>query len=159
LSCQPTGPARALTDPLLQRPPLADLLDGLATLTRFRLLRIASGPDAMGSGVVFTGTDTPPILSKSIGRYGPQNRVGKSMRVCCRDGRALALPARKETCASWLAGREVVQQGMRGMVPILSVMKVGRDRPQLCARESRHKSGHCRKHMSCPVLERLQRSC
>jgi hypothetical protein len=30
-----------------------------------------------------------------------------------------------------------MQQTMHGMMPILSVIKVGRDRPQLCARESR----------------------
>ena len=100
---------------------MADLLDGWANH------RI---------GVVFTGTATMPILPKSIGRHRPQNRLEKSMRVCCRPGPALTLPARKDTGTSRLAGREAIQQVMRGMVPILSMVKVGRDRPQLCARES-----------------------
>ena len=63
LSCQPTGPARALTDPLRHGPPLRSLLDGLATLTHIRLPGVASDPDAMEIGVVFTGTDTVPIFS------------------------------------------------------------------------------------------------
>jgi len=35
----------------------------LATLTHIRLPGVASDPDAMEIGVVFTGTDTVPILS------------------------------------------------------------------------------------------------
>jgi hypothetical protein len=81
----------------------------------------------MRIGDVLTGMGTVLILSKRIGRHRPQNRIAKS---------SLPLPARKETGASRLARHEVVHQGMRGIVPILSVMKVGRDRPQLCARES-----------------------
>jgi hypothetical protein len=114
-------------------------MDGLPTLIRSRLSGVASGLDAPRIGVFFTGTATVLILSKSIGRHRPQNRVGKSMRVGCRPGRSPALPARKETGASRRAAREAEQQGMRGMVPILSVIKVGRDRPQLCARESTEK--------------------
>jgi hypothetical protein len=97
LACQPTGPARALTDPLRRGGPVADLMDGLPTLIRSRLSGVASGPDAPRIGVIFTGTATVLILSKGIGRHRPQSRVGKSMRVCCRPGRSLALPARKET--------------------------------------------------------------
>jgi hypothetical protein len=44
-----------------------------------------------------------------------------------------------------------MQQTMRGMMPILSLMKVGRDRPQLCARESSHLFIVRRKHTSCSV--------
>jgi hypothetical protein len=76
---------------------VVDLMDGLPTLALIRLSSLSAGPDAMWIGVVFTGTATGPILSKSLGRHGPQSRVGKSMRVCCRPGRSLALPARKET--------------------------------------------------------------
>jgi hypothetical protein len=119
-SCQQTGPALALIDPLRQGRPVADLMDGLSTLTRFRLSRLSADPDAMRVGVIFTGTATALILSKSIGRHRPQCRVGKSMHVCCRPGRSLALHARKETGASRPAEREAGQQGMRGMVPILS---------------------------------------
>jgi hypothetical protein len=97
LACQPTGPARALTDPLRQERPVADLMDGLPTLTRIRLSRLSADSDAMRIGVIFTRTATVPILSKSLGRHGPQSWVGKSMRVCCRPGRSLALPAKKET--------------------------------------------------------------
>ena len=111
-------------------------MDGLPTLTRIKLSSLSADPDAMRIGVVFTGTANVLLLSKSIGRHRPQNRVGESMRVWCRLGSSLALPARKETGASRLARREGMQQAMRGMVPILSMMKVGRDRPQLCARES-----------------------
>ena len=76
---------------------MADLMDGLPTLTRIRLSSLSADPDAMRIGVIFTGTATVLILSKSIGKQRPQSRVGKSMGVWCRPGRALALPARKET--------------------------------------------------------------
>jgi hypothetical protein len=81
LACQPTGPARALTDPLRRRRPVADLMDGLPTLTRIRLSSLSAGPDATRIGVVFTGTDAVRMLSKSIGRDKPQNRVTKSTGV------------------------------------------------------------------------------
>jgi hypothetical protein len=77
LSPQAAGPARALTDPLRQGPPVTALLDGLTILTRIRLPRVANGPDVMPIGVVFPGTGPVLILSKSSGRDRPQYRVTK----------------------------------------------------------------------------------
>src|SRR5687767_11978091 len=53
LACQPTGPARALTDPLRQGRPVADLMDGLLTLARIRLSSLSAESDAMRIGVIF----------------------------------------------------------------------------------------------------------
>ena len=91
----------------------------------------------------------PPLCSR---------RSGALVSSCQQTGPALALidPLRQGLRATGLlpAGvsrrREAdeiagvrwygaMQQTMRGMMPILSVMKVGRDRPQLCARESTDK--------------------
>ena len=90
---------------------MTGLLNDLATLTAIRLSSLSAGPDAMRVGVVFTGTGTVRILSKDIGRDNN--------------------PA--------LGRYGAMQQVMRGMMPILSVMKVGRDKPQHCARESTKK--------------------
>jgi hypothetical protein len=71
LSRQLAGLARALTDPLRQGPPVTGLPDGFAILTGIRLPRVANGPDAMLIAVIFPGTDSVLILSKSIGRDRP----------------------------------------------------------------------------------------
>ena len=83
LSCQQAGPALADIDPLRQGLRVAGLLNDLATLTAIRLSSLSAGPDAMRIGVVFTGTGAVRILSKSVGRDKPQNRVTKSTGVCC----------------------------------------------------------------------------
>jgi hypothetical protein len=137
-SCQQTGPALALIDPLRQGLRVTGLLNDLVTLTALRLSSLSAGPDGMRISVVFTGTDTVWLLSKNVDRDEPQNRVRKSTGVGC------LLPAdvghRREAdekvASKWYGA---MQQAMRGMMPILSVMKVGRDRPQLCARESTEK--------------------
>jgi hypothetical protein len=137
-SCQQTGPALALIHPLRQGLRVTGLLNDLVTLTAIRLSSLSAGPDAMRIGVVFTGTDALRIRSKYVGRDKPQIRVTKSMGVgslppagVCRRRVADEKPE-----SGWYGA---MQQAMRGMMPILSVMKVGRDRPQLCARESTEK--------------------
>jgi hypothetical protein len=151
-SCQQTGPALALIDPLRQGLRATGLLNDLVTLTAIRLSSLSAGPDAMRIGVVFTGTDAVRILAKSTGRDKPQNRVMKSTGIGRRPpaGAGDAREADKNPASGWYGA---MQQTMRDMMPILSVMKIGRDRPQLCARESRGFNSKCRKHMSCPVLE------
>ena len=133
-SCQQTGPALALIDPLRQGLRATGLLNDLVTLTAIRLSSLSAGPDAMRIGVVFTGTDAVRILAKSVGRDKPQNRVTKSTGVCCLPpaGVGHRREADENPASGWCGA---MQQAMRGMMPILSVMKVGRDRPQLCARE------------------------
>ena len=84
---------------------------------------------------MFTGTDAVRMLSKSIGRDKPQNRVTKSTGV----GRLppVGVGRRREADENPASGwYGAMQQTMCDMMPILSVRKVGRDRPQLCARES-----------------------
>ena len=82
-SCQQTGPALALIDPLRQGPRATGLPNDLVTLTTLRVSSLSAGPDAMRIGVVFTGTDAVRILSKGVGRDKPQNRVTKSTGVGC----------------------------------------------------------------------------
>lgn len=125
------GPARAFTDPFGQERRVTGLLDSVAALTRVRLPRVADGPDAMRIAVVVAGVDAVPILPKTIGRDRPQYWVRKSAGFCCRGvWRALTRAAPAARCRT-------MRRGMRAMMPILSLMKVSRDRPQLCARESR----------------------
>jgi hypothetical protein len=92
----------------------------------------------MRVGVVFIGTDAVRILAKGVGRDKPQNRVTKSKGVCCLPpaGAGHRREADEKPASGWYGA---MQQAMRGMMPILSVMKVGRDRPQLCAKESTEK--------------------
>ena len=59
---------------------MTSLLNGLVTLTSIRLSSLSAGPNAMRIAVVFTDTDTVPILSKSIGRDRPQYRE-RSRRI------------------------------------------------------------------------------
>jgi hypothetical protein len=46
------------------------------------------------------------------------------------------MPAAGEMRRARLARCGTTRQGLRDMMPILSLMEVGRNRPQLCARES-----------------------
>jgi hypothetical protein len=123
---------------------MTGLLNDLATATPIRLPLVATGPAAMRVAVVFIGMDAVPILSKRVRRDEPQNRVRKSANVSCLRREADENPAPR-----W---NGVIRQAKRGMIPILSVMKVGTDKPQLCARESRTFVSGCRKHMRCSVL-------
>ena len=92
----------------------------------------------MRIGVVFMGTDAVRILSKGVGRDRPQDRVKKATGVCrLRPASAGHSREADETPVPRWSG--AIRQAMRGMMPILSVMKIGRDRPQLCARESTEK--------------------
>ena len=84
----------------------------------------------MRIGDVFTGTDAVRILSKGGARDKPQNRVTKSTGVGRRR------EADENPASGWYGA---MQRTMCDMMPILSGMKVGRDRPQLCARESTEK--------------------
>ena len=140
-SCQQTGPALALIDPLRQGLRATGLLKDLVTLTAIRLWSLSAGPDAMRIGVVFIGTCTVRVLSQGVGRDKPQNRATKSTGVCCLPpaGVGHRRDADEKPASGWYGA---MQQAMRGMMPILSVIKVGRDRPQLCARESRGSSRH-----------------
>ena len=104
----------------------------------------------MRIGVVFIGTDAVRILSKGVGQDRPQYRVTTSTGV----GRLSPAGVGQRREADEIAGVRwygAMQQTMRGMMPILSLIKVGRDRPQLCARESSHLFIVRRKHTSCPV--------
>jgi hypothetical protein len=122
-SCQQTGPALALIDPLRQGLRATGLLNDLVTLTALRLSSLAADPDATRIGVVFTGTNVVRVLSKGVGRLPPAG-VGRRRE------------ADEKPASGWYGA---MQQTMRGIMPILSVRKVGRDRPQLCARESTEK--------------------
>ena len=97
------------------------------------LASLSAGPDAMRIGVMSKRTD-----AKGVGRDKPQNPVTQSTGVGCLPpagvGRRRVADEKPES--GWYGA---MQQAMRGMMPILSVMKVGRDRPQLCARESTEK--------------------
>jgi hypothetical protein len=134
-SCQQAGPALALIRLGLQ---VTGLLNDLATLTRIRLSSLSAGPDAMRIGVVFTGTDAVRILAKSVGRDKPQNRVRRSTGVGCLPPAGVGQrgEADEKPASGWYGA---MQQAMRGMMPILSVIKVGRDTPQLYAEESTEK--------------------
>jgi hypothetical protein len=83
---------------------------------------------------VFTGTDDVRILSKGGGRDRPQNWVTKSTGVRCLPPAGVGQrgEADEKPASGWYGA---MQQAMRGMMPILSVIKIGRDRPQLCATE------------------------
>jgi hypothetical protein len=92
----------------------------------------------MRIGVVFIGTDAVRILSKGVGQDKPQNRVTKSTGVgrLPPAGVGRRREADENPAPGWYGA---IRQTMCDMVPILSVMKVGRDRPQLCAGESTDK--------------------
>ena len=138
LSCQQTGPALALIDPLRQGLRATGLLNDLVTLTLIWLSSFSAGRDAMRIGVMFIGTCTVRILAKSIGPGKPQNRATKSTGIGRRPpaGAGDAREADKNPASGWYGA---MQQTMRDMMPILSVMKIGSDRPQHCARESTEK--------------------
>ena len=136
--CHQTGPALALIVPLRLGLPVTGLLNDLVTLTALRLSSLSAGPDAMRIGVVFTGADAVRILAKGVGRDRPQNRATKSTGIGRRPpaGAGDAREADKNPASGWYGA---MQQTMRDMMPILSVMKIGSDRPQHCARESTEK--------------------
>jgi hypothetical protein len=108
----------------------------LVTLTAIRLSSLSAAPDATRIGAVFIGTDAVRILSKGVGRDKSQNRVTRSTGGgrLPPAGVGRRREADEKPASGWYGA---MQQAMRGMMPILSVTKVGRDRPQLCARESR----------------------
>jgi hypothetical protein len=130
---------------------MTGLLNDLATLTAIRLSSLSVGADAMRIGVVFTGTDAVRILSNGVARDRPQNRVTKSTGVgrLPPAGVGRRREAEENPAQGWYGA---MQQTTCDMVPILSVMKVGRDRPQLCARESRGSSRQCRMQPADGVL-------
>jgi hypothetical protein len=85
----------------------------LVTLTAIRLSTLSAGPDATRVGAVFTGTNAVQVLSKGLGRLPPAG-VGRRRE------------ADEKPASGWYGA---MQQAMRDMMPILSFMKVGRDRP------------------------------
>ena len=77
-----------------------------------------------------------PILLKSVGGDKPQYRVRKSTRFCCRDAGLVLAMQTGDAAAS-----------MDDDMNQPRWLKVGRDRPQLCALESSLLFIGCRKHI------------
>jgi hypothetical protein len=76
----------------------------------------------MRIGVVFIGTDAVRVLLKGTDRDKPQNRVTKSKGVDCLPpaGVGHRKEADEKPASGWYGA---MQQAMRGMMPILSVME------------------------------------
>jgi hypothetical protein len=103
---------------------MTGLLRESTTITRVRLWGLSAGSDARRFDVILTETDAVAILSESIGTDGRLRRV-------------LVMPPVRQIRPSPSARCGAIRQGLRSMMPVLSMRKVGRYRPQLCAWESR----------------------
>ena len=144
---QANGPARALMLCLPGCWVAMGLLDGLATVIRFRLSSLSAGPDAMAVGVVFAGGPLNPLptlirIAVACPSAGPDVMLvggvftGRPAVACGPLGPAGKASSGHLThgrCAAW----KLVGSGRpsAAMMPIL-VKSVGGDKPQNRVRKS-----------------------